>query len=79
LEFLKDYDIHFQYHPGKVNVVADALSYRLYPPLNCLLGLPVDLCEEFRRMELIVVILGAKPILYAMEAQLTLIEEIRIA
>ena len=28
-EFLKDYDISVHYHPGKENVVADALS-RLY-------------------------------------------------
>ena len=26
LEFLKDYDMSVNYHPGKVNVVADALS-----------------------------------------------------
>jgi len=26
LEFLKDYNAHFQYHPGKAKVVADALS-----------------------------------------------------
>ena len=26
LELLKDYDINVHYHPGKVNVVADALS-----------------------------------------------------
>nr|GFB84715.1 retrotransposon protein, putative, Ty3-gypsy subclass [Tanacetum cinerariifolium] len=26
LELLKDYDTNIQYHPGKVNVVADALS-----------------------------------------------------
>ena len=26
LEFLKDYDISVHYHPGKSNVVADALS-----------------------------------------------------
>ena len=26
MEILKDYDINILYHPGKVNVVADALS-----------------------------------------------------
>jgi len=26
LELLKDYDLHIQYHPGKANVVVDALS-----------------------------------------------------
>ena len=26
LELLKDYDMKFLYHPGKANVVADALS-----------------------------------------------------
>ena len=28
MELLKDYDFSLQYHPGKVNVVADALSRR---------------------------------------------------
>ena len=79
LEFLKDYDINFQYHPGKVNIVADGLSRRPHLAFNYLLGLLVGLCEEFRRMELKVVTPGAKPILYAIEAQQTLIGEIRIA
>ena len=28
LEFLKDYDFELQYHPGKANVVANALSQK---------------------------------------------------
>jgi hypothetical protein len=34
LELIKDYDLSLQYHPGKTNVVADALSRKVY--VNCL-------------------------------------------
>jgi hypothetical protein len=30
LELIKDYNLSVQYHPGKVNVVADALSQKSY-------------------------------------------------
>jgi len=41
--------------------------------------LPRDLCEEFQRLELNVVTLRTKSILHAVEVQLILLEEIRIA
>ena len=50
LEFLKNYDINFQYHPEKANVVADALSRRSYPTLNSLLVAPRDLSEDFKKL-----------------------------
>ena len=30
MELLKDYDFSLQYHPGKANVLADALSRKLH-------------------------------------------------
>ena len=30
LELIKDYNLEVHYHPGKANVVADALSYKSY-------------------------------------------------
>ncbi|CAA0841650.1 Uncharacterized mitochondrial protein AtMg00860, partial [Striga hermonthica] len=36
LELVKDYDCTISYHPGKANVVADALSRRSYGQLSCL-------------------------------------------
>jgi len=79
LEFLKDYDVHFQYHPGKANVVADALSCGPYPALNRLLELPSDLYEEFHMMELNVITLRTQYMLYVIEARPALTEDIRIA
>jgi hypothetical protein len=39
LELIKDYELEVHYHPGKANVVTDALSHKaLY---NCLLAVPL--------------------------------------
>jgi hypothetical protein len=52
LELIKDYDLSLQYHPGKANVVADALGRKTY--VNCLSieVLPEDLCEGLRDLTL---------------------------
>ena len=47
MELLKDYDFSLQYHPGKVNVVADALSRQ---PQRLLATL---LIREWRALETI--------------------------
>ena len=36
MEFVKDYDFELSYHPGKANVVADALSRRSYAASLCI-------------------------------------------
>src|SRR5215216_7569277 len=55
LELIKDYDLDLQYHPGKANMVADALSRKVY--VNGLTAgeLPEDLCKQFRDLRLEIV------------------------
>ena len=52
LELIKDYELEVHYHPGKANVVADALSRKAH--CHCLTVSPMDstLCDEFRRLGL---------------------------
>ena len=43
-------EIH--YHPGKANVVADALSRRSYVNMAVAFQMPHELCEEFEQLRL---------------------------
>ena len=45
MEFLEDYDFTLQYHPGKANVVADALSRKSWGALASLAS------QEWRMLE----------------------------
>ena len=47
LELIKDYDLEVHYHPGKANVVANALSQRNYVNAALVTQLPKELCAEF--------------------------------
>jgi hypothetical protein len=73
LELIKDYDLEVHYHPGKANVVADALSRKVH--CNHLELEPVSdpLCEEMRRLNLEVVRQGN---LYALAAEFNLYDQI---
>jgi len=51
---MADYDIDLQYHPGKVNVVLDALSRKPGAFMVMLITQQKGLLEELRRMELMV-------------------------
>jgi hypothetical protein len=52
LELIKDYDLDIQYHPGKANVVVDALSRK--SQTNMLIGhlLLQELCWEMAQLNL---------------------------
>jgi len=51
MEFLKDYDFELLYHPGKANVVADALSRKTVHTAHLMIK-EVELLEQFRDMKL---------------------------
>jgi hypothetical protein len=52
LELMKDYDLEINYHPGKANVVADALSHKSYVSQLVVDSMLFELCEEFNKLNL---------------------------
>ncbi|WVZ52833.1 hypothetical protein U9M48_003853 [Paspalum notatum var. saurae] len=52
LELIKDYDLEIHYHPGKANVVADALSRKSYINMAVAFQMPFELCAEFESLNL---------------------------
>jgi ribonuclease HI len=74
LELIKDYDLEIHYHPGKVNLAADALSRKGHTNMAMILQFPDELVREFERFNLKVV---AHAEGVTLEVQSTLEQEIR--
>jgi hypothetical protein len=55
LQLIIDYDLGINYHPGKANVVADALSRRSHVSQLVVDRMPFELCEEFDKLNLRIV------------------------
>jgi hypothetical protein len=52
LELIKDYELEIHYHPGKANVVADALSRKSQVNMLAAYPMPYELAKEFDRLSL---------------------------
>jgi hypothetical protein len=52
LELIKDYDLEINYHTGKTNVVADALSKRSHLNMLATRKLLPEFCKEFEKLNL---------------------------
>jgi hypothetical protein len=55
LELIKDYELEINYHYWKANVVADALSRRSHVSQLVVDSMPIELCEEYDKLSLMIV------------------------
>nr|AAQ56540.1 putative gag-pol polyprotein [Oryza sativa Japonica Group] len=76
LELIKDYDVGIHYHPGKANVVADALSRKSRCNTLGVRGIPPELNQQLEALNLSIVSHG---FLATLEAKPILLDQIREA
>jgi hypothetical protein len=74
LELIKDYGLGINNHPGKANVVADALCRRSNVSQLVVDCMPFELCEEFDNLNLRII---ANIVAMEMEVGSSLLQEIQ--
>jgi hypothetical protein len=53
LELIKDFDLGINYHPGKANMVADALSQRSHANQLVVKSIPSEFGDEFAKLKIV--------------------------
>ena len=78
LELLKDYDAKIQYHPGKANVVADALSRKNFGSVASLVTQP-HLISDLERLDVELYVRGSDGSVASLKVEPNLISKIKDA
>ncbi|TYK28229.1 DNA/RNA polymerases superfamily protein [Cucumis melo var. makuwa] len=76
LVLIKDYDCTIEYHPGKANVVVDALSGKSRLPKSALCGIRVALLNELRGSKVVVTTEDSGSLLAQFQVWSSLVTEI---
>ena len=77
LKLVKDYDCVINYHPGKANVVADALSRKSATNLATLLTTRKELLRDIENLELEIVLEGETARLATLSVRPMLLDRIK--
>ena len=76
MKLLEDYDFELQYHPGKANVVADALSRRSHAEIASILCREQEMMDDLAEFYLELIDDVGSAVLSAVSAQLALLQRV---
>ena len=79
LELIKHYDLEILYHPGKMNVVVDALSPKRSYGVAAMLTSQKVILDELRKLDVEVLTESVEARLASLKLQPTLLNRIRVA